>query len=151
MVRTNSWECTFLWLFGWVWQSRMTPHVKVNVASNWANTSVAAFTPIGRWLHFTRPTANSENGQNCEVHGKALTNNHIPCTTPRKLALYPYPWPDDGGRSLARPKICMDKEQILYTTLFVLATRAFTWRLTMIISTGGQTMKTSVLVNSSVC
>ena len=35
---------------------------EVNVAGNWVDTSVAVFTPICRWLHFTRPMANSENG-----------------------------------------------------------------------------------------
>jgi len=42
----------------YVQQSRVIPYV----AGNWADMSVAKFTPVGRWLHYSRPTANSENG-----------------------------------------------------------------------------------------
>jgi len=40
----------------------VTPYVEINVAGNWVDTSVAAFTPIGRWLHFMHPVENSKNG-----------------------------------------------------------------------------------------
>jgi len=33
-------------------QSTVTPYVEVNVADNWVDTSVAAFTPIGRLATF---------------------------------------------------------------------------------------------------
>jgi len=47
---------------GRVRQLKVTRYVEVNIAGNWAVTSVAEFTPLGRWLHFMHPTAKSENG-----------------------------------------------------------------------------------------